>query len=279
MYKRFLLLPAFLCLPGNLLHAQGHLTAESSARIVRGIIHEKLRTGLFSEKEFIHHVPAQYRKEARHLFSERISSLNEVVISGSAEAESEVHAALNPLDSNNWVCSSNTVDPNGSGTNDVPVNHIYYTNDFGSTWTRSGFDPLPVVSGVTIAGGGDPNFAYDKNGRVYTSWINLYLQGFTSVTWQLLWAYSDDGGANWQRGSTPEIIGTTGPITALFDPTQFNGPIADKEWLAVDRSNSSYQNTLYCAYYEAGGPANLNTIAVRKKSAAASAFASSVYVT
>jgi hypothetical protein len=257
--------------------AQGTLPAERSAEIVRHIIREKLRPGFLQQPDLQQHLPAAYRKQAQE--TDRRASTNEVIVSGGSESESEIHAAINPLDSNQWVVSANAVDPNGSGANDVPVNHLYYTNDFGTTWQRSSFDPLPVTTGVTVAGGGDPNFCFDKNGRVYTSWINLYLQGFSSVTWDLLWAYSDDGGATWQRGTTPAIINTTGPITALFDPTQFNGPIADKEWLAVDRGFSSYANTVYCVYYEAGGPANLNAIAVRRLSPGSGSFSSSVYVT
>ena len=277
--KRIALL--FIALSAFLLQStssgQGRVSKETANKIVRGILQEKIRPGIFKDDKFVRHVPVQYRSEARQYFSDRINT-TERVVSGGSEAESELHAALNPLDSNNWVCSANAVDPNGSATTDVPVNHIYYTQDFGSTWTRSSFDPLPTVSGVTIAGGGDPNFAFDKNGRVYTSWINLYLQGFTSITWQLLWAYSDDGGITWQRGANASIIETTGPFSALFDPSLFNGPAADKEWLAVDCSNSAYQNNLYCAYYEVGGPNNLNTIAVRRKDAAASSFSNSVYV-
>lgn len=257
---------------------QGHVSRETANKIVRGILQEKIRPGIFEDKKFVKNIPDQYRSAARKYFTDRLNS-TEMVVSGGSEAESELHAAMNPLDSNNWVCSANAVDPNGTATTDVPVNHIYYTRNFGSTWTRSSFDPLPTVSGVTIAGGGDPNFAFDKNGRVYTSWINLYLQGFTSVTWQLLWAFSDDGGITWQRGTNASIIETTGPISAIFDPSLFNGPAADKEWLAVDCSNSAYQNNLYCAYYEVGGPGNINSIAVRRKDASASSFSNSVYVT
>ncbi|MFN8182510.1 MAG: sialidase family protein [Bacteroidia bacterium] len=258
-------------------HGQGTLPKERSAEIVQKIIREKLRPGFLDNPEVRKHLPATLQAEFQQ--EARTANITEVVVSGGSEAESEVHATGSPQDSTILIVSSNTVDPNGSGATDVPVNHIYYSHDFGSTWQRSAFDPLPVTSGVTIAGGGDPNFCYDMNGRIYTSWINLYLQGFTSVTWDLLWAYSDDDGVTWQRGTDPAIISTTGPITALFDPTQFNGPIADKEWLAVDRGFSSYANTVYCVYYEAGGPANLNAIAVRHLSPGSGSFSSSTYVT
>ena len=82
--------------------------------------------------------------------------------------ESEIHAAINPTDSNNLVVSAMHV---ASGL----VFPIYYTKDFGQTWKQSTFHPFPYDSRATIAGGGDPVLVYDANGKLYLSWVDLYL--------------------------------------------------------------------------------------------------------
>lgn len=188
----------------------------SATQIIRKILREKVRKNPFENSA----LKTEFDKTYPELAGEQRqmnATVTENIVSASAEIESEIHAAINLTDTNNMVCSANAV---GTATgNDIPINHIYYTTDYGTSWTKSLFNPLPAIIGVTVLGGGDPVFAYDKNGRVYHVWINLYLQGFTSVHWDLLWAYSNDGGVTWQRGSTPDVISTTGPITALIDPS------------------------------------------------------------
>src|SRR4051812_25702265 len=55
--------------------------------------------------------------------------------------ESEIHAAMNPTDSNNIVVSAmHFASTSGSTTLSMP---IYYTNDFGRTWVKSTYALKP----------------------------------------------------------------------------------------------------------------------------------------
>ncbi len=178
---------------------------------------------------------------------------------GTSEPESEVHAAINPTDTTNIVvCPIHLYD----GMT-LP---IYYTTNFGSVWKKSTYQPLPYESGAAVDGGGDPVFAYDANGTVYVSWIDTYNVGqpTDSAGWTIesdysgtYWASSTNGGQTWTRPTTGYIgkgietiayfIDTvTFTVTAehLDSTTGFN----DKQWMACDRSNSQYRNSLYAAW-------------------------------
>ena len=169
--------------------------------------------------------------------------------------ESEIHAAINPADSNNLVVAAMRVDNNGLN---FP---IYYTKNFGQTWEQSLFQPFPYDSNVLIAGGGDPVLTYDANGKLYLSWIDLYVpRSAQNKSYEgMYWASSTDGGETWQRAADGYIGKDSG--SANTGPTTFD----DKEWLTVDRTNSPYRNTLYAAWIHFGGPNDLNGIVVRRK--------------
>ena len=187
--------------------------------------------------------------------SKGATSLPETLISTSTP-ESEVHGAINPTDTNNIVIS----DMLNSGALAYP---IYYTKDFGHTWPKSSFHPSPYESNASILGGGDPVLAYDANGKLYMSWINLYtLPTSPGITYiGMYWASSTDGGATWQRATNGYIGKST---RTLVGRSYIYSEIYDKEWLAVDRTNSPYRNTLYAAYahYTTN---NSPSIAVKRK--------------
>ncbi len=161
-----------------------------------------------------------------------------------SDPESEVHAAINPTDTNNIVIGPIHFLDKVNGMT-LP---IYYTTNFGGTWNKSAFQPLPYQSGVSIVGGGDPIFAYDANGMLYMSWIDLYQFSLSSDTIQsaMYWAYSTNGGQSWQQPAQG-YIGTGWEVESGFGVTATTG-LNDKEWMAVDRSNSPYRNTLYVAW-------------------------------
>ena len=48
---------------------------------------------------------------------------------------------------------------------------IYYTNNFGLTWTKSPFEGM--IPDESVIGGGDPMIAFDENGDVFFIWILL----------------------------------------------------------------------------------------------------------
>lgn len=162
-------------------------------------------------------------------------------ISVSNQIESEVHAAINPLDSANIIVSP----INQTGSLTVP---IYYTKDFGKSWKKSSVNLGPAVAESFVAGGGDPMFAFDANGTAYFSWINLYYTSFQFDTAyaDMYWAYSTDGGATWIREKN-DIIGrgyiVNQTVTSFFD----------KQWMIVDKTDSPYRGNLYCAMLHADG--------------------------
>jgi hypothetical protein len=103
--------------------------------------------------------------------------------------ESEVHAAINPNDSNYIVVSPML---QGNGLKSAYLLFFRFRKNMEYT---SSFSAEPdFQDNVLVIGGGDPNFAYDANGKLYFSWINLFVPfpsaGF-NVYWGLYWASSD----------------------------------------------------------------------------------------
>ena len=169
-------------------------------------------------------------------------------------SEGEVHAAINPTDTNNLAICDMYV----TGSAPYLAFPIYYTKDFGHTWKKSSFQPSPYESDAFVIGGGDPVLAYDANGTLYLSWINLYSSSHKRFG-SMYWASSTDGGETWQRDRN----GYIGIDSEMVQPGL--SALEDKEWLAVDRSNSSYRNTLYAAWTHIDLDDNSYGIMVRRK--------------
>ncbi len=163
-------------------------------------------------------------------------------ISSSPETESEIHAAVNPVDTNNMIVAAMKFSEGVLGP--ALSFPIYYTSDFGASWKLSQFDGVNDINEGIIAGGGDPILVFDSEGTAYLSWLTLTLELPFDVKIALNWAISRDGGATWQR--QPDII-DGGSIGDLLEPT---GRFVDKQWMAVDRSNSAYRDNIYIAYAE-----------------------------
>ena len=188
------------------------------------------------------------------------------MVSATADVQSEVHAAINPTDSNNIVVSSNFVSSGGSFPSQT--NYIYYTKNFGQTWQTSSFVTGPNQTGSFILGGGDPNFVFTDSGKAYFSWINLWANASFTTVFNLYWASSHDGGTTWQRSTAGgDIIGTA-PSSPLG-----GGGAFDKEWLATDKNPSSaYYGNLYCSFFYADANSGATLIGVRRKVAGSSKF-------
>ncbi|MFI5201185.1 MAG: FlgD immunoglobulin-like domain containing protein, partial [Candidatus Kapaibacterium sp.] len=100
---------------------------------------------------------------------------------------------------------------------------------------------------------------------VYMTWIDTYSTGLTDSSGTYLdttffgmyWASSTNDGQTWQRPAAKGYVALgwerisidSATFQARFDTTT---GIDDKEWIAVDRSNSPYHNTLYVAWTHLG---------------------------
>ncbi len=193
--------------------------------------------------------------EGPSAFGMRSTTGTETPVSADAEIDAEVHAAINPIDSTNIIVSPiSSASASGSGLT-CPV---YYTKDFGRTWQRSAFGTGPKAEGLVVVGGGDPILVFDNNGTAYLVWISLEanLGNLDSIHAGLYWASSNDGGATWTRPENDEIaLGSIDVVTG-------GGDMYDKEWLAVDRSNTSRRSTIYAAFVHLEGRGG--TIEVRR---------------
>ncbi len=166
------------------------------------------------------------------------------VVSENDLAESEVHAAINPADSNNIIVSAIVQDPsNATSPLNVPV---HYTKNFGQTWQNSSvqFNPIP---GALPAGGGDPVIAFDKSGKAYLSWLVLTLNILSNppVKLTLYCSTSTNGGQTW--GAPVKIDEGAVSIEVLFGGAG-SGSLVDKQWMATDQSATANEGNLYVSY-------------------------------
>ncbi|MFC2111491.1 T9SS type A sorting domain-containing protein [Bacteroidota bacterium] len=204
------------------------------------------------------------KKSKAEFNTQRTMQWQDSPISGGSDNESEVHAVINPFDTNNIVVSP--ISNSGSALS-CPV---YYTKNFGLSWNKSTFQNMPSEAGGYTLGGGDPVFVFDQDSVVYMTWIDLYMKNMSPADghWGLFYAYSNDGGANWQ---TP-INNIVSKVEGNLNTMQFNGPLVDKQWMAVDMSGSQYQNTLYVCYVEIDIINNSYNIVVNRKASDSTNF-------
>jgi hypothetical protein len=171
-----------------------------------------------------------------------------VTINTKAIQEAEVSLAYHPADSSKVVISF--MEESSSGLN-FP---IYYSSDGGQSWTHSSFNAKSILAqdhaGQFIGGGGDPAFAWDKNGRVYFSWIYLTLNASQDTAfWNLMYAYSDNYGQSWVVPAGKDRYIGTGALNPLNN-SLFNigDGVTDRQWFAVDNTNGPNQGKLYCSF-------------------------------
>lgn len=171
----------------------------------------------------------------------KIQSDNDIQVSDldNFEVESEVHAAINPNDSNNIVVSP--IFQNESGSNPELFCSVYYTKNGGLTWHTSQFRSQTFqYDNVMILGGGDPVLAFDNNGRVYMTWLYLFQTIDNRLHTTLYWSYSDDGGVTW--------IEPKNPFISHYEMASINSSkikLADKQWMAVNKNNDLFVSYTY----------------------------------
>jgi len=236
-------------------------------------INKKMRTNVANFVEYLQAHPDAKPNQVVPTASNQIESrADDSAIDFTEEAESELHAAVNPLDSNNIIMSAMRQNP---GNILSPLQFpVYYTKDFGQTWELSEFDGTSPDR--FIVGGGDPIIVFDIDGTAYLCWLTLT----TDLTFQtkiaLRYATSTDGGATWTEAAAPLDEGNAGSLLDILGGGA-GGAIkfVDKEWLVVDRSNSAFRNTIYASYLTIESPDGeqlFTDITLRKKAPNKDAF-------
>lgn len=125
----------------------------------------------------------------------------------------EVTIAINPKNPNILAAGAN-------------INFFYYSDDGGKSWTEK---KLSSSLGVW----GDPCVVFDSDGNLFYAHLSNPLQGY----WidRIVVQKSTDNGISWNDGVG---VGYTYPRNQ------------DKEWLAVDVTNSKYHNNIYMSWTE-----------------------------
>jgi hypothetical protein len=180
------------------------------------------------------------------LVNSTLSAVNdrdaESIVHDDDQAESEIHAAINPSDSNNIIVAAISQDPtNILAPLKVPV---YYTDNFGTTWKTGNLVSNP--EGGFALGGGDPVIAFDKSGKAYISWLLLALNADFDLTITLYMAESSNKGKTWTLAPEPVAQEITS-IDLLLTGTG-SGKFVDKQWMSVDKTTGVHEGNLYVSY-------------------------------
>lgn len=240
-------------------YEQGHST-----------LREKLKASSEAWEDFLSHNQQSWPQlQAPQALSFRDEEQN---LSNSETPESEVHAAINPTDTNNIIVAAMRLDA-GQILSSLTF-PIYYTKDFGHTWQTSQFNGVSDLPPFTLViGGGDPVLAFDSEGAAYLSWLTFTVDISFTISIQLHWAISVDGGATWERQANAIDEGI---VADLENP---DSRFVDKQWMATDLSASPYHDNLYAAYVEINLADTTYNILVKTKTAGASSFGPAVDIT
>lgn len=143
---------------------------------------------------------------------------------GSNDPE-EVTIAINPVNPKNIAAGAN-------------INYFYYSFDGGVTWTEG---RLASKYGV----GGDPCVVFDTEGKLFYGHLSSPPSSIGNWLDRIVVQKSSNGGKDWDTG--------TG-VGLNPDKDQ------DKEWLAVDLTDSPYRNRKYMAWteFDRYGSSNVN---------------------
>ncbi len=203
-----------------------------------------------SEKfEIYEHLLGKYLNISEDIIKEDNSNIiiekaeGEIQVGESGSPEFELHAIVNPNDTSNIVVGCMRF-VNTFAEADLSIS-IYVTNDFGDTWQKSDFNgQLPNRIAL---GGGDPVFAYDRNGNLHMTWLLISANNLvTEALWGVYSAMSSDNGLTWGNRTVIEEY-------AFSDLLAFSDleTAPDKEWLAYDLNPSSpHFGNIYTSYVE-----------------------------
>ncbi|MEZ4906488.1 MAG: sialidase family protein [Saprospiraceae bacterium] len=196
-----------------------------------------LEEKMFLKLNSVHHQSEDKSVERRDFDNDKLVADNNLGV------ESELFAAINPADSNNMVVATIHFSNNPALYSPLSIS-VYYTKDFGNTWTKSSFNGVSDISGL-VAGGGDPVLAFDANGNLHLTYIVLEITNFITFEAKesVFHAISQDGGVSWTKEAYF--------VSSEFDVTTFDNIdyFFDKQWMASDLSlTSPYLGNTYMAY-------------------------------
>ncbi len=136
------------------------------------------------------------------------------VSSDTSNQPNEVTIAINPTNTQVLAAGSN-------------LKYFFSSDDGGLTWNEK-------TMSSTLGVYGDPSMAFDNNGNLFFAHLS---NPVSSGYWidRIVIQKSIDNGKTWSNG-----------VGVGFDPPKNQ----DKEWLAVDRTNSNFSNNLYAAWTE-----------------------------
>jgi len=142
---------------------------------------------------------------------------NYKVNSSSANQPNEVSIAVNPANQNYIAAGSN-------------LYYLYVSSDAGKTWTQKQMSSVWKVWG-------DPCLVYDANGNLFYGHLSDQ-RNLSPGYWidRIVVQRSTNNGTTWDYDVG---VGFTPPVKQQ-----------DKEWLAVDLTNSNYRNNIYMAWTE-----------------------------
>ena len=130
----------------------------------------------------------------------------------------EVTIAINPAAPDTLVAGSN-------------LKYFYYSHNGGLTWTQG------TLEDPNYGVWGDPVTVFDSDGNCYFGHLsNPIVEGGYWID-RIVVQKSIDGGVSWQNG-----------VGVGFNPPFRR--VQDKEWLAVDLTDSEYHNNIYMAWTE-----------------------------
>ena len=193
---------------------------------------------------------------------------DDVQVGDSGKTEVEVHAAINPLDPSNIIVGAMSLTEVGSTW--LLNFSVYYTNDFGSTWSKSPF--TGELLNLPVIGGGDPMIAFDENGNALFTWIIVTQDANQLRTWGMYLARSTNGGANWIINGTPIESNT------FMDLSDLSNAI-DKPWMVTDHSpTSSYTGHTYLNYVDIDLTSGTYNMKVKRRLPGSSNFENDVVI-
>lgn len=174
----------------------------------------------------------------------------------------EPHIAIHPTNKNILAL---TFMQNSLTTVEYP---IYTSFDGGTTWNKSTFSTEDVLDslfpGSLALGGGDPILAFDKNGKLYLSYIYVHGNFPAAIRGDMFYVYSLDTGKTFVVPPIDDHV--------VYEGNLFTSDLLDRQWMCVDNTGGQNDGNLYLSAFYFGGLLNTEGQVVLTKPADSSGF-------